>query len=237
MEDRDIEKKTADRIGVLKKVYDYYDRLTAEAPVACRKYCSLCCTANVTMTSLEGRLIASHLPAEAFADLKRRVLDAGTGMRFQPQTTTNHLATLCMEGQSLPEECMPPAPDPCPLIEAAACSIYAVRPFGCRSMFSVKDCHGIGFAQMDDLILSINTVFLQFIEHLDLRGVTGNLTDVLSSHFVLDTAAAWDTGDDGRVPEGMVTNRPVTRLMIPPQHRERIYHVVQELNRIGLGYS
>jgi hypothetical protein len=224
-----MHQKKDPRIDTLKRVYEYYDRLTADTMVACRKFCALCCTANVTMTSLEGNLIVSHLESQALEDLSLRVQGAEERIRFKPQTTANRMAALCMEGAPMPDETAPEKPGVCPLLEASACSIYRYRPFGCRSMLSIESCNGVGFARMDHLILSINTVFLQFIEHLDTDGVTGNLTDVLQ--FELSTAEAGSAG----VRTIMVANQPVKRLMIPPEHQECIYHVVQELNRIGLG--
>lgn len=220
------------RIDVLKRVYDLYEQLISDTTVACRKQCALCCTVNVTMTDLEGRLIISQLSKDAQAELRRRVIEAAPLNRFKPKTTANRMAVLCMEGKPIPAETIPADPAACPLLVGQICSIYPFRPFGCRSMFSIADCHGVGFAQMDDLLLSINTVFQQFIEHLDTPGVTGNLTDVLAM-----LSGNLSCCQDGvPPPEGMVENWPVKRLMIPPEHQERIYHFVQRLNRIGMGF-
>ena len=225
--------KINDRVNVLKRVYELYDHLVSDSASVCRKACALCCTANVTMTNLEGRFIRFHLPKEALADLKDRVLKAKPLTRFQPKTTPNRMAILCMEGKPIPEETVPENSSPCPLLTGDICSIYPFRPFGCRSMFSITDCHGAGYAQMDDLLLSINTVFQQFIEHLDTPGVTGNLTDVLVMELMPGDLCLWESKNP--IPKGMVENQPIKRVMIPPEHRERIYHVVQQLNRIGLG--
>ena len=53
------------RLDVLNKIYKLYNDVTKSLDMACKKYCSACCTPNVTMTTLEGYLIADHMVSNA----------------------------------------------------------------------------------------------------------------------------------------------------------------------------
>jgi hypothetical protein len=46
-------------------------------------------------------------------------------------------------------------------------------------MVSKRCCSETGFAEMDPVVMTVNDVFMQFIEHLDTGGFSGNFTDVL----------------------------------------------------------
>jgi hypothetical protein len=71
---------------------------------------------------------------------------------------------------------------PCVFLEQKACSIYAVRPFGCRSFGSLVRCTGGGAAEMAPLHLTVNTVFTQIIEHLSSDGGHwSTMADILHS--------------------------------------------------------
>ncbi|MCF6249529.1 MAG: hypothetical protein L3J69_19565 [Desulfobacula sp.] len=54
--------------------------------------------------------------------------------------TTNMFARLCMEGQPLPEEENDPSRGVCPFWVDDKCSIYDVRPLGCRAFLSTVSC-------------------------------------------------------------------------------------------------
>jgi hypothetical protein len=57
------------RLIVLNKIYQLYNDAIKNLDVACKKYCASCCTPNVTMTSLEGYLIADHMISNGQTDL------------------------------------------------------------------------------------------------------------------------------------------------------------------------
>ena len=102
------------------------------------------------------------------------------------------------------------------------CSIYELRPFGCRCLVSRNNCGEKGYAEIDEFVLSVNTVFLQTIEHVDANGCTGNLVDVLkvlSSAYYLD---AYENKTLNCENTGLISNHPLTALMIPPEHRIRM---------------
>ena len=222
----------ANRLHLLKELYARYEAFGAAYQPACRKGCALCCTANVTMTTLEGVLICHHwtsiggeIPAGALSAAAARP-------RFQPRLTINHLAALCVQGEEIPEEAADPQVGPCPLLVDDLCSIYAVRPFGCRAMVSRTDCARTGAAEMPDEVLAANNLLLQFIEGIDVHGLSGNLTDLL-----LFLSTPEHLGMCERMeklsPTGTLTgNHPIPALMIPPEHRDRLQSLLQSIQQM-----
>ena len=213
------------KLTSLGKIYGLYDEFAAGLETVCRKGCAICCTANVTVTTLEGHLMRPQIVAEGLADR----LAAADNRGFRPQITTNHMAALCMNGKALPEEEMDPAPGPCPFLTDDICPVYAVRPFGCRCMVSSRNCAETGVANMDDWVITVNHLFMQFIEHLDGNGCSGNLADVLA---VLDDPVKRADFEAATLicrAEGLIPNRPIPVLMIPPEYRDQAMPLVEKL--------
>ena len=48
------------KLTILERMVAIYDRFLADYDLACEKFCTHCCTANVTMTTLEGFRIFNH---------------------------------------------------------------------------------------------------------------------------------------------------------------------------------
>ena len=224
--------KFARRLAILEHLYGVYDRFCSGLDgLACRQFCDACCSRNVTLTTLEGL----HLLQGLAADRRENCLailagDQGPN-RFQPRYTTNQIATLCQEGHAPPEDAVDHDDSRCPFLADAACSLYALRPFGCRGMLSRHPCAERGYADQDDWLLTVNTVFLQTIEHIDCPGGFGNLQDVLLALGTEERRAAYR---EGRLPldvEGLIPNRPAPMLMVPPEHRERIQPLLAEMQR------
>jgi hypothetical protein len=74
---------------------------------------------------------------------------------------------------------------------------------------------------MPDYVLTVNNVFLQYIEALDKAGVQGNLIDVL----IFSTSP-------GTSERHVIKNHPLPVLMIPPEHRHRIRPLLEDLSRL-----
>ncbi len=221
------EKVIPERIEALERLYALYDDFIQRRSLACTAGCDLCCTRNVTMTALEAGLIADHLEKTGQRELLEKVETAKTLPRFRPLTTTNTLAWLCRQGKNPPDETCDPAWRPCPFLTERQCSIYALRPFGCRCMVSKTVCQKGSQADMDDYVLALNTVFMQFIEHLDAAGCTGNLIDLLPL-----TASA--DGREGRIglENGFVPNRPIEIIMLPPEYQDRARAILEKLGAL-----
>jgi Fe-S-cluster containining protein len=213
---RDIE-----ALGKISRLYDdYMDSLS----VACEKFCAECCTTAMTLTSLEGRFINHFLDRQNKTALYRHIQEHIRTPRYQPAMTTNGYAQICLENKTPPAETPPEPSLACPLLDNDLCAIYSIRPFGCRCMVSFSKCRKTGSAHIDELTLTVNTLFLQVIEHLDRSGFFGSLIDVM---LCLEP-------DPGPMAKTCVTipNQPVTQLMIPPEHRGKIQPLLDTLNHI-----
>lgn len=226
----------SDRLTLLHRIYDLYDAFIGRQVVACRQGCACCCTRNVTMTTLEGYAICRSVPRADFQKTAALLESTAPEKRFRPSVTVNRMAAMCVAGEDLPEERADPAWGPCPLLaEAALCLWYRHRPFGCRSMVSRKRCETGGTAEMDPLVLTVSTVIQQTIEHLDVMGCTGNFTDVLLALASDDRREQYESGRLLCQNLGLLPNRPLKVLMVPPEHREAVGPILDALNRIGNG--
>jgi hypothetical protein len=221
------------RCDRLKTIYEIHEAFTATVDRACRKHCAVCCTCNVTATTLEGWLIHDALatgtctpgaPVDQWAQ--------NAPGRFQPQVTINRMAQICMSGEEPAEEHNDPAAGPCPLLAGDICSIYAVRPFGCRAMLSTQDCACQGEALMPDLILSANQVVMQYLETLDRPGATGNLIDVLLFLSDAQRRAGYLKPSGPQWPQPLRSNQGFPALLVPPEHRQAIQPLVQALQNL-----
>ena len=181
-------------------------------------------------------MIHNHWLAEGGDAPMRALQAAASRSRFQPRITTNHLAALCVRPQAgdpeLPEDAADPRVGPCPLLEGNLCSIYAVRPFGCRAMVSRSDCAAHRAADMPDEVLAANTLVLQFIEAIDDGGLTGNLTDVLLHLSQMERPDAYQSKERRSFSDELAANRPIPCLMVPPEQRERVAPLLQAIRRI-----
>lgn len=220
------------RLGVLEKIYGIYDSFTAGRKVACKKYCADCCTCNVTLTTLEGYEIAQHLIDAGGGERLERLRESSDPKRYRPSMTFNGLAETCARGDEPPADACDPAWGACPFLDGGECLIYDKRPFGCRCMVSKTNCRESGFADMDPLVLTVNHVCLQFVEHVDARGFSGNLTDVLRFMASADNRRAFCENRLGTVPLGLIPNRPIKVLMVPPEHRDETGPVINALMNI-----
>ena len=85
---------------------------------------------------------------------------------------------------------------------------------------------------MDPFILTVNDVFLQYLEHIDAQGYTGNFADVMKFLASDENRQEYVAGRLGAPPEDLVANQPVFVLMIPPEHRERVQPLMNQIRGI-----
>ena len=220
------------RLSVLEEVFGIYDDFSRNLDVACRKFCDQCCTPNVTMTTLEGYLIAESMISDGKSNLFEKVKTATSKKRFQPKTTTNRLANLSIKGKDIPDEENDSTEGNCPLLEDQECTVYGVRPFGCRCFVSKHDCREKGYADVDPFIMSVNSVFLQFVEHIDYKGFSGNLADILILMSSQENRYSYMTSTLKNTESGLITNIPIKVLIIPPEHRLKIKPILRALESI-----
>lgn len=220
------------RLAGLAHLYAVYDRFCRSlGDLACRKFCDACCSRNVTMTTLEGLYLLRGVEREQKARCLADLTDTAAGGGFRPRWTTNQMAAFCREGRE-------PSADPvdhdasrCPLLAERACSLYVSRPFGCRCMVSRQSCRERGYADVDDWVLTVNTVFLQVIEHLDRPGCYGNLRDVVLALAEEGRRSAYEQGRAPSAASGLIPNHPAPMLMVPPEHQARMKPLLAEIQQ------
>ncbi len=217
------------KLAVLKTVYRHYDDFTGGLNIACQKYCAECCTPDVTMTTLEGYLIVDSLISNNRRDLFGHIQKAISGIRFKPRTTTNKLALLCAKGEDPPEEPRTDNGKRCSLLTDAMCPIYPVRPFGCRCFISEKVCSQSGYAEVDPFIITVNTIYLQVIEHIDATGFSGNFADVMLLMDKKENRNRYQKNALKHLGADFISNMPIEVLMVPPEHRDKVKPILNEL--------
>ncbi len=163
--------------AIYQTIIDRFEQWAARYDRACSMGCSPCCSANVTITALEGERILRHIRDNGleawFAEKVAQRLSVN-----RPRMTTNEFAQTCLNGRETdPEEnsCI----SACPFLEENICRIYPVRPFSCRCFISTAPCSAMQPALISEHYLSASTAMMQLIEHLGQNEYWGNMTDVL----------------------------------------------------------
>ncbi len=226
--------KIRSKLEALNRVFEIYDAFSSTLDLACEEKCAHCCTTNVMMTTLEGYKIVDDLIASGKLDVIDRLKEIEEMPRFQPLLTTNRMAELCAADARVPEEDSADEWQDCSLLTDSLCDIYDLRPFGCRCFVSRQNCGETGYADIDDFTASVNTVFLQVIEHLDAEGCSGNLINVLQLMAAADNRQAYEQGEANCEDSGLIVNWELKVLMIPPEHRQRIEPILQQFRKINL---
>jgi Fe-S-cluster containining protein len=219
------------KLALLNGIYRIYDEFIAAQAIACKRQCATCCTGNVTLTTLEGYGILSSLTADQESALLAAFRQPSTTRGFQPTLTTNQIAAMCLAEIEIPDE-SPNEAGSCPLLGNQECSIYSVRPFACRCMVSKHACEDTGYADMDEFVLTVNNLFLQYIEHIDRPGMTGSLSDVIRFLKSNRYRHVYFSGELSESLPPLIANRAIPALMIPPRHRERIQPILAALKDV-----
>ena len=217
------------KMVVLERIYEIYDNFTKGLDVACKKQCADCCTRNVTMTTLEGYKIAIFLKLRGKTDLYAKIQKDLYKKRFVPEITINMMADLCLQKKDIPDEESDVMWGECPLLINRECPIYKVRPFGCRCFVSEANCMENGYAKVDPFIITVNSLFLQYIEHTDKNGCFGNLTDILLFMQTEENRKFFEKGIIKCKNACMIPSRPVKALLVPPEHKARIEPILKAL--------
>lgn len=219
-----------EQIDALARIYHVLDDTLDSKALACHRGCSSCCTRNVTMTTLEGYRIITLLNQTKEMGLLERLSASAGESPFLPEFTINDLARRCAENDAISEKNQPSNREVCPLLLDDTCTIYAARPLACRTMVSTRDCRMTGYARMDSFMLSVSNVFLQFAEHIDPNGLTGNLADVLLYLSNAEKRHPYETGAVIAGASNLLPNHSLTVLMVPPEHRRQMTLILKMLN-------
>ena len=72
------------KLAIVEQMFDIYDRFIGAFDFACEKFCAHCCTANVTMTTLEGYRIVSQFMKNGAMDELKTIVEKSHPHRFVP---------------------------------------------------------------------------------------------------------------------------------------------------------
>ncbi|MFH2061195.1 MAG: hypothetical protein ABIJ59_20205 [Pseudomonadota bacterium] len=224
--------KRLTRLEQLKTVYALFESQLTGYHLICKEKCAACCTCNVTLTSLEATYMIQTLSDDQKQVLLKKIENNFPLKRYIPKMTTNQFARFCREGQKIPEEENDPLWGQCCLLENSLCSQYENRPFGCRALLSSIDCKKHGYAQVSPFLLTLNNLFLQYIEHMDQDGFSGNLADMLIVSLSGKALKFKSDPIKGTKDDGFVRNEKISILMVPQEHQKQIQSVIVKLNGI-----
>lgn len=233
----DIETK----LIILDQIYRIYDNFVNHTEMACKKYCSECCTSNVTVTSVEGRKILDYIKSNGKQSVLDRLYEESGRKGFVPKITTNRLALICSKGDEPPVEDIDPFSGKCFFLQDDICPFYEARPFGCRCFSSLHNCLEKGYAQVDPFIVTINSVFLQYIEHIDSNGYFGNLVDIIRHIICNNNCNRNDNKKNEKekkeLEKRILKNHSANLFLIPEEHQKQIRPVIDALSSIKVPVS
>lgn len=213
------------RFTALAGLYQAHARVTADYRFACRAGCATCCSVNVVVTSLEAEYLR-QAPAWQDPALEKDVRRAAAKPHYTPSCSTNLVAACCLAGREPPPDPSPHQHGACPLLDGQGrCRVYDHRPFACRSMVSAIPCRTGGEAVMEPFLVTLDLALCQVIEHLDRRGWTGNLLDML-------TRSGAHGGD-----APLVRNRPLPGFLVPPGEQPRFQAAMDTVLSWPLGHG
>jgi len=223
------------RLSILDNFFRLYDELMDKYSFSCHKGCNSCCTRNVTVTSLESLLISDYITSENGLFFSEALKQSISLPRFIPKTTVNGFASIIISGSEEPEEFLDPSWKPCPFLDSSGvCGIYVARPFHCRCMHSEQICKDTGYSVLPPFIVTLNNVFLQYIEHLDKNGFVSNMTDSVT--WMLNPVNRLSYSGDSclnDLPAAFVRCMAMPFLMVPPEHHAAIKPVLKAISETG----
>ena len=142
-------------------LYDQYERLAEpfKEQAVCEKGCASCCidVGNVGATTLEGLIILEYL--QGWDNLA--IEEINRSLRENRSEKLNSVLVRCPF-----------------LDEEASCRIYAVRPFSCRRLYSLKKCDGQG-AVVHKQAHVLGQKMEKELQELDPEGCSGHLSFIL----------------------------------------------------------
>lgn len=207
---------------LLQGIYTVYSGWISRFPLACKKGCSDCCTQSVTMSSLEGRIILDFIEKDNKKKWLRERLAQALPETGRAGLTMNQFAEACLKQEETGDD----SPGswnfmPCVFLKQNICTIYGMRPFGCRSFGSLVKCTAGRAAEMAPIHLAVNTVFTQIVEHISSsEGYWGNMAVILKHLLGMEEKS----GSAGLLPA-----RPIPGFLLEPREREIVQALLVEL--------
>jgi Fe-S-cluster containining protein len=179
------------------KLFEVYDRSERETTpylqqAFCKAGCSFCCTfmGNIDIVTLEGLIILEHI-------------------ENQPEDFRTALKNKIAKNSAEKEKGRKP---PCPFLqENNTCKIYAVRPFSCRQLYSVRECSGSGPMAHRQAVESARSTVRE-IQKLDDSGYSGHISFII--HLLEDLSFRKLYLSGGFAPEEIMKFGKTHRLII-----------------------
>jgi len=157
------------RFNTVKEIYDRFEEASApyRDTAACEKGCAFCCTdaGSIDITTLEGVRIRNRI-----AQLPR------------PQRSALKKA-LAKDARQREKGRKAPCPF---LLKSRACSIYDIRPFACRRIYSLKRCGDGQSPVIHRQVMEMAEEVIHRLQKLDDSGYSGHISYILH---MLDTPA------------------------------------------------
>jgi Fe-S-cluster containining protein len=125
----------------------------------CKRGCAFCCThyGSLDITTLEGLIIYNHI--SQYKKSKRININKAISQNRRRRESGK--------------------PARCPFLNKNdTCSIYDIRPFSCRQLYSVKDCRENG-PTLHRQANAITRQTIKRLQHLDDTGYSGHLSYML----------------------------------------------------------
>ena len=165
-------------IDAMKSLYDAFEAESAvyRREAACAKGCSYCCTdaGSIDCTTLEGLVIRNHI---------------GRLPRAR-QTALRKALRREMKKREAGEKV------PCPfLTKTGVCSIYTVRPFSCRRIYSLHTCTKDKPPLLSRQVMTMARKTIAALQRLDKNGYSGHLSYILHMLEAPRFLATYQAGD------------------------------------------
>lgn len=197
--------------------------------------CCKCCTTSVLTTTLECFYIICHLKSQRKESLLKRLNGLSEKNYLRPTITTNERAYKCLNRIVPQEEEEEYWVGSCPFLHKSRCLIYKVRPFGCRSFFSEVKCQDSLQAVIHPKLLTVNILALQLIEHIDIKGLFGNMIDILLFLSSKKNFEHYRQFKKLSPPKTLLPTKPIPGFLIPPSHRQETNNVLSNLYNTKIG--
>ena len=143
------------------KLYDKYERLVEpfKSQAVCERGCASCCidVGSVGATTLEGLILLEYIQGWN----RQAVKEINRNLRENRHDKLNQVLARCTF-----------------LDQEQSCRIYAVRPFSCRRLYSIRKCDGQGAVVHRQAVL-LGQKIEKELQKLDPDGCSGHLSFIL----------------------------------------------------------
>ena len=200
------------RFLALKTIYDFYDNYICGFETACQAGCDVCCTNSVVATGLEIDYLISSFPDKNPSSFLEFISNHLNNDIYRPGHTTNQIASFCLNQTAWDDNSTGVYGDgACPfLAEDGLCNVYDHRPFACRAMSSKLKCKKGNEACMEPFLITVNLSLFQIIEHLDKKGFSGNMLDLIDVR-----------SESQNKNKFLIKNLPFPGFIIPDEEKKR----------------